>query len=143
MAKAPAMSPSDTPVETVLDGLAEVKRAEAEQLMGLMAAVTGEQPRLWASRIIGYGQYHYRYESGREGDAPLAAFATNQRQHTIYLTAGFAELHATQLARLGKVKHATSCLYVTRLTEVDLDVLRELVELGVQDARRNHHEPSE
>jgi len=135
MAKQPAMSPSDTPVQTVLGGLPDAKRTEAEQLMRLMADVTGEQPRLWASRIIGYGQYRYRYESGREGDAPLAAFATNARQHTVYLVADFAERYAAEVARLGKAKVSKACLYVNRLSDVDLDVLRVLVERSLRVAR--------
>lgn len=135
MAEQPAMSPSDTPVETVLQGLPDAKRDDAAQLIRLMTDVTGEEPRLWAGRIIGFGRYRYRYDSGHEGDAPLAGFATNARQHTIYLVGDFAERYATQVARLGKARTSKACLYVNKLADVDLDVLRTLVDRSARVAR--------
>lgn len=137
MTKQPAMSPSDLLVESVLEGLSETRRAQAHQLMRLMSDLTCESPRVWASRIIGYGQYRYRYDSGREGDAPLAAFATNPRQHTVYLAEDFAERHASELSRLGAYTHGKCCLYVKRLSDINLEALRDLVARSLQEARAN------
>ena len=132
---APAMAPSDLPADDVIARLPEARRADAEALVELMTGVTGEQPVVWASKILGFGQYDYRYDTGRTGTAPLAAFAPGPRQHTIYLAAGFTEEHADLVARLGRVTHGRSCLYVRQLADVDLAVLQQLVELGVQEGR--------
>jgi hypothetical protein len=93
----------------------------------LFTELTGERPVLWGSTIVGFGSYHYRYESGREGDAPLAGFAPRGGQLVIYLVGGFTDRHKRLLERLGPHRTGNSCLYVKRLADVDLAVLRELV----------------
>lgn len=86
----PVMSPSDTPVAVALNRASGARRAEADELVELHAAVSGEPPVVWAGRIIGLGEYAYTYESGRSGRAPALGFATGAKQHTIYLTSDFA-----------------------------------------------------
>jgi hypothetical protein len=101
------------------------RRRDAETLLELMGRATGEQPRLWGS-VIGFGQYHYRYASGREGDAPAAGFAVRKAALTIYLLDGVAA-HADLLAGLGPHTTGVGCLYLKRLRDVDLDVLESVV----------------
>ncbi len=121
------MKPTDSSVEAFLNGVEdETKRADCFALLSLMREVTGEEPRMWGDTIVGFGSYHYRYASGREGDAPLTGFSPRKQNLTIYITAGF-DAYDELLDRLGKFKTGKSCLHVKRLDDVDRDVLRELV----------------
>jgi hypothetical protein len=115
------------PVDDLLQRLPAARQQEADQLALLMAEVTGEEPVVWASRIVGFGRYRYRYASGRAGDAPLAAFAPTPRQHTIYLGGDFQERYPRLLTDLGPATCGKGCLYVKRLADIDLAVLRTLV----------------
>ncbi|UOQ57549.1 DUF1801 domain-containing protein [Leucobacter allii] len=121
------MSPSDLPVAAVLDRATGARRAEAEELLALHAELTGEQPVVWAGRIIGFGETDYRTPGGREGRMPLLAFAPGPAKHTLYLVEGFAERWPELLERLGTHRASKVCLYLTRLTGVDRDALRELL----------------
>jgi hypothetical protein len=132
MPRKPAMSPSDTPPDVLLEALPDARREEALTLMGLMGEVTGEPPTVWASRIIGFGRYQYRYESGHEGTAPLIGFAPSQRHHTIYLIGEFGDRHQRDVSKLGKFTHGRSCLNVKRLSDIDLNVLRTLIDRTVR-----------
>lgn len=125
--KKPAMSPSDVPAEQLLATVTGPRRAEAEELLTLFTEVSGEDPVVWAGRIVGFGQYEYRYDSGHGGIAPRYAFASSNRQHTIYLANDFADRWPELVARLGAPRTSKVCLYLTRLTNVDRDALRELV----------------
>ncbi|WP_246865494.1 DUF1801 domain-containing protein [Cryobacterium sp. BB307] len=129
------MSPSDLPVAEVLDRATGPRRAEADELLAIFRDVSGEQPVVWAGRIIGFGEYEYRYDSGHGGRAPLLAFASGPREHTIYMPNDFAERWPDLLARLGPHRASKVCLYFTRLTGVDRDALRMLLELVLDDAR--------
>ncbi len=93
-----------------------------------MAAVTGEPPAMWGASIIGFGTYHYRYPTGREGDSALASFSPRRQHLAIYLIGEFATRHRSVLARLGPHKAGKGCLYIRRLDEVDEDALRELID---------------
>ena len=126
--KQPAMSPSDLPVEDVLDRATGPRRAEARELVALLGEITGETPVVWAGRIIGFGEYEYRYDSGHSGRAPLLAFAPGATKHTHYLVPAFAERWPELLAQLGPHRASKGCLYLTRLTGIDRAVLRTLLE---------------
>lgn len=104
----------------------ERRRRDAETLLQLMGRVTGETPRLWGS-IIGFGSYHYVYESGREGDTATVGFAPRKTACVIYLVDGIAA-HADELSRLGPHTTGVGCLYLKDVSAVDLDVLAEIVE---------------
>lgn len=104
----------------------ERRRADARTLVSLMAEVTGEEPRMWSGSIVGFGSYHYVYESGREGDWAAVGFSPRKASTTVYLMEGF-DGYADLLARLGPHSTGKSCLYLKRLDDVDLDVLREMV----------------
>lgn len=123
----PAMSPSGVPVAQVLDRVQGPRRAEASQLLRLLGELTGEQPVVWAGKIIGFGQREYRYDSGHGGIMPLLAFATTDRHHTIYLVSDFEQRWPDLVERLGPHRMGKSCLYIPRLARVDTDVLTELL----------------
>ena len=110
----------------------ERKRDEARELDRLFRRVTGWSPRMWGPSIIGYGEYHYRYASGREGDYLATGFSPRKAKHSIYIMPGYADFSAI-LQRLGKHSIGKSCLYVNKLSDIDLDVLAELIEAGLRD----------
>lgn len=126
------MKPTPASVEAFLNGVEdETKRADCYALLALMREVTGEEPRIWGDSIVGFGSYHYRYASGREGDSPLTGFSPRKQNLTIYITAGF-DAYDELLDRLGRFKIGKSCLYVKRLDDVDRNVLRDLVRESVE-----------
>lgn len=133
-AKEPAMSPSEIPVEDALDRATGPRRAEAEELLALHREVSGHGPVVWAGRIVGFGEYEYRYESGHGGRAPELAFATGAK-HTIYLVNDFSERWPDLMTRLGPHRASKACLYLTRLTGVDRDVLRDLLARSLAETR--------
>ncbi|MGH1503749.1 MAG: DUF1801 domain-containing protein [Acidimicrobiales bacterium] len=113
------------------------RRADAEVLVEMMRRVTGCEPRMWGPTIIGFGRYHYRYESGREGEFMLTGFSPRKANLVLYILPGYDDL-GDALARVGKHKLGKSCLYVNKLADVDLDVLEELVARGVEQMRATH-----
>lgn len=108
----------------------ERKRKDAFTILETMKRITGEEPKMWGDAIIGFGSYHYRYASGREGDWFLTGFSPRKQNLTIYLISGFAG-YESLLKKLGKFKTGKSCLYIYRLADVDLSVLEELVKRSV------------
>ena len=131
----PAMSPSDLPVADVLDRATGPRRAEVDELLQMHREISGEEPVVWAGRILGFGQVDYAYDSGRTGIAPLLAFAPGAAKHTLYLVSGFAERWPDLLEQLGPHKAGTACLYLTRLSKVDRGVLRTLIERSMAASR--------
>ena len=113
------------------------RRADCVALDAIMRRATGEKPVMWGSSIVGYGQYHYRYESGREGDMCLVGFSSRKGDISIYVTSGFEGREAL-LAKLGKHKVAKACLYVKRLADVDAKVLESLLREGAKAMRERH-----
>jgi hypothetical protein len=116
----------DDDVRRFIDAVTpERRRRDAETLLSLMHRATGQRPRLKGT-IIGYGHYHYRYASGREGDAAAAAFAPRKAATTVYLMDG-VQAHASDLAKLGPHTTGVGCLYLKNLDDVDLEVLERIV----------------
>lgn len=109
-----------------------VRRQDAAALDMLFRQATGFVPRLWSGSIIGYGRYHYRYESGREGDAPATGFSPRKANLVVYIMPGYTGFGSI-LGRLGKYKIGKSCLYLNKLADIDVDVLAELVKAGLDD----------
>ena len=137
-AKANKTQPTTTSVESFLATIDDDgKRADASALAAVMAEVTGLQGRMWGASIVGFGSYHYRYASGREGDFFQTGFSPRKRALTVYVLSGFAE-HQALLGRLGKHATGKSCLYIRRLADVDLGVLREIIEHSVRYIRANY-----
>jgi len=110
----------------------ERRRADARRLCAVMQEIAGEPPAMWGTSIVGFGTYHYRYPSGREGDAPLAGFSPRRQHLVIYLVGGFENRYRSALARLGPHRAGKGCLYVKRLDDVDQDALRELIDRSVR-----------
>ena len=113
------------------------RRADAEAVCAMMAGISGEPPVMWGPSIIGFGRYHYRYDSGREGDFLRIGFSPRKGNLVLYLNPGF-EGREDLLARLGKVKTSVACLYINKLADVDLDVLRELITASLDEMRRRY-----
>ncbi len=118
--------PTRVSVEDYIAGVEPAsKRADAPVLDALFRKVTGEAPRMWGPSIIGYGEYHYRYDSGHEGDMCRIGFSPRSANFVLYV-GGFPE-YEELLARLGKHKLSKACLYVNKLSDIDQDVLEEIV----------------
>ncbi len=123
---------NDADVEAFLDGIENDRRREdCRTVVRLMADVTGEPPAMWGGSIIGFGSYHFKYASGREGDWMATAVSPRKQCLTLYIMTGFPR-HAALMQRLGRYTTGKSCLYVKKLEDVDMDVLRELVRESVE-----------
>jgi len=130
--------PTKLSVAAFIDGLTdETKRADAKALVTIMQRATGEKPKMWGPSIIGFGSYHYRYESGREGDMPLAGFSPRKAATVLYGVTGFSDAQAL-LAKLGKHTTGKGCLYIKKLADVDQKVIEELVVKSVAAMRARH-----
>lgn len=99
-------------------------------VMELMKEITKSEPSMWGTSIVGFGHYHYKYASGRENDWFLTGFSPRKQSLTLYIMSGFSRYNEI-LSRLGKCKTGKSCLYINRLEDVDLDVLKELIQSSV------------
>ncbi|WP_218219762.1 DUF1801 domain-containing protein [Nesterenkonia sp. Act20] len=120
------MEPTGGSVEELIGSVApRVRQEDARTMLTLMRRATGEEPELWG-RIIGFGSYHYRYETGREGDAPAVAYAARRQATTVYLPDGLG-VHAEALTTLGAHSTGVCCLYLPRLDQVDLAVLEQII----------------
>ncbi len=124
-------------VVAFLNGVAdERKRQDSLAILALMQQVTQMEPKMWGDSIVGFGQYHYKYESGREGDWFLTGFSPRKQNLTLYIMAGF-DGYDELMAKLGKHKTGKSCLYINKLADVDTAVLRELVAQSVEHMKEN------
>ena len=115
----------------------ETKRADAKSLVKLMQSATGEKPKMWGPSIIGFGSYHYTYESGREGDMPLAGFSPRKAATVVYGITGSGDSEALR-AKLGKHSTGVGCLYIKKLADVDQKVLETLIQKSVAAKRAEH-----
>lgn len=122
----PTTKPTPVSVDGFIKAVADEKqRADAHKIAAIMERLSGHPPKMWGPSIIGFGSYHYKYDSGREGDMCRIGFSPRKGQTVLYLVDGF-EGHAELMARLGKHKTGKSCLYIKRLSEVDEAVLEQL-----------------
>lgn len=129
---------TDAKVEEFLDTIADdARRQDCRRVLEIMKSATGAEPRMWGASIVGFGSYHYRYESGREGDWFLTGFSPRKRDLTLYIVAGF-DRYEPLMSKLGKYKTGKSCLYVKRLADIDEAVLRELVLASVKHMKETH-----
>jgi hypothetical protein len=115
----------------------EKKRADSFVILEIMRQVTGKEPKMWGDSIVGFGKYHYRYESGREGDEPVTGFSPRKQNLTLYLMLGFPQSEEL-LQRLGKFTTGKYCLYIKKIEDVDLQVLEELVRQYVDYFTQTH-----
>ena len=108
----------------------EERRKDSEKLVQIFAEVTGEEPKMWGTSIVGFGSYHYKYASGKEADWMATGFSPRQQNMSLYLMNGFDD-YEEELSKLGPHKTAKSCLYIKRLSDVDEKVLRNLIKQSV------------
>lgn len=128
----PKMKENDNSVSDFIESVeGEKKKADAYQLLDIFEEVTGFKAKMWGPSIIGFGSYHYKYASGHEGDAPLAGFSPRKAKHTLYL-AYESEEREKLLENFGKHTKSKACIYVNKLADIDIDVLKELIKQSVE-----------
>ena len=131
-------APTGASVEQFLNAVENpVRQRDCRAVVEFMAAETGEAPKMWGPSIIGFGSYRYAYRSGREGEMPLTGVSPRKQSLVLYIMPGFAE-SAELLEGLGKHRTGKSCLYINKLDDVDIDVLRQLVRESVRAMRAKH-----
>ncbi len=113
----------------------EERRKDCRTVLAMMKQITGSKPAMWGTSIVGFGSYHYVYASGREGDWPLTGFSPRKQDLTLYIMAGF-DRYKPLMVKLGKYRTGKSCLYVKRLADIDLQVLKRLVTESVRHMRK-------
>lgn len=124
--------PTDQSVEAFLNEIPDLKkRQDCFTLLELMKQVTGAEPRMWGSNIVGFGQQHYKYQSGREGDWFAVGFSPRKQNLTLYLSYGF-DHNQDLLNRLGKHSTGKACLYIKKLDDIDMGALKELIERSAE-----------
>lgn len=107
------------------------KRKNTFEILEIMKQITKEEPKMWGSSIVGFGTHHYKYESGREGDSAMIGFSPRKQNITLYIVPGF-ERYQGLMKKLGKHSTGKSCLYIKRLGDVDVEVLKELITESLQ-----------
>lgn len=122
---------TDASVEDFIANISPEKKSDCEQLITILQKITGEAPAMWGPSIIGFGHYHYEYDSGHKGDSARIGFSPRKRELVIYIMPGFESFHAL-LAKLGKHKTGQSCLYIKRLSDINIKVLTELMAESVK-----------
>ena len=124
---------NDADVTVFLESIEHpVRQADAKVMLEMMGRVTGLPAKMWGAAIVGFGSYHYKYESGREGDSLRVGFSPRKANLAVYIMPGYTD-YTDILARLGKHKKGKSCLNINKLADVDMGVLEELVRAGLAD----------
>ena len=130
--------PNNQSVDDFIDSIeSESKRDDATSLLKLMSEISNESPVMWGDAIVGFGSYHYKYKSGREGDWLLAGFSPRKTNMTVYMMGGF-ENQEDLLQKLGKFKNSTGCLYFKRLDDIDLKVLNEMITRSIATVKKRY-----
>ena len=131
-------------VEDFLNGVEdEAKRKDSFTLLKMFSKITGEKPKMWGTSIVGFGKYHYKsLRSSQEGDWPLTAFSPRKQNLTLYVTPGYIDM-AKLLAKLGKHKTSKGCLYINKLSDVDLEILEKIIQKSFEEAIKVHGQYSE
>lgn len=130
--------PNDEDVNAFLESIEDPKKKEdALKVLNLMREITKEEPKMWGGSMVGFGTYHYKYESGREGDWFLTGFSPRKNALTLYIMAGF-DKYDDLLGRLGKFKTGKSCLYIKKLEDIDIEVLKKMIAESVQYMRKRY-----
>ncbi len=128
--------PTRASVKAFLDTVEdERKRSDCRDVIKLMTSVTGKKPKMWGTSIVGFGRYHYKYQSGREGDWPITGLSPRKQNLTIYVMLGVSR-YESLMKKLGKYKTSKSCLYVKSLDDIDCKVLARLIERSVADMKK-------
>ena len=124
---------TDASVKDFLNQITDKERREdCFAVAKIMEEITGEKPKMWGPSIVGFGSYHYKYASGREGDWPVTGFSPRKKDLTLYIMMGFAK-HGELMEKLGKHSAAKSCLYIKRLSDIHIPTLKKLIKLSIKD----------
>jgi hypothetical protein len=127
--------PTDQSVKEFLNKISdEQRREDCLAVARIMEEITGEKPKMWGPSLVGFGSYHYKYASGREGDWPLTSFSPRKKDITLYIMMGF-ESHADLMEKLGKHSVGRSCLYIKRLSDIHLPTLKKLIKTSVKKTK--------
>ncbi len=136
-------NPTDLSAAAYFDAIDDpARRADCKELDALLRRVSGREPVMWGSAIVGYGSYHYRYDSGHEGDSCLVGFSSRRDAISLYLSGAF-ESRERLLAELGKHRAGVGCVYIKRLADVDARILERLVTESIADLRRRYPGPTD
>ena len=128
----PKTKPTTASVKKFIDSIEdEKKRKDSRAILKMMKEITGERPKMWGPSIVGFGSYHFKYASGREGDWPVTGFSPRKQALTLYIMSGF-EKHKDLMKKLGNYKTGVSCLYIKKLGDVDEATLRKLIARSVK-----------
>ncbi|MEO9482064.1 MAG: DUF1801 domain-containing protein [Ekhidna sp.] len=131
-------APNNQSVEAFIDSIEpEWKRDDARELLKLIQNISGEKPIMWGDSIVGFGSYHYKYKTGREGDWFLAGFSPRKTSMTIYMMGGF-EGQDDDLQKIGKHKKSVGCLYIKRLADIDIKVLERMTKRSIETLKKRY-----
>lgn len=129
---------TENSVEAYIASIADEKRRnDCRQIISLMTKKTGMEPKMWGAAIVGFGSYHYKYESGHEGTAPLLGMSSRTNAITLYLSSSF-EGRDVLLAKLGKHKTSKACIYIKKNEDINMEVLAEMIQ-NAYEYSKNHH----
>lgn len=130
--------PNKASVAAFVNGIENKQmRLDARKVAAMMRKSTGSRAKMWGANIVGFGEYHYKYDSGREGDFMITGFSPRKQALTLYIIPGFKHFESL-MANLGKYKTGKSCLYIKRLADVDEKVLGKLIDSSVKHMRKNY-----
>ncbi|MGB5721129.1 MAG: DUF1801 domain-containing protein [Woeseiaceae bacterium] len=130
--------PTKLSITAFMNGIEDpAMRRDARKVSAMMRKATGSRARMWGSNIVGFGEYHYKYDSGREGDSMIVGFSPRKQALALYVIPGFKPF-APLMNKLGKYKTGKSCLYIKRLSDVDEDVLAKLIGESVKLMRKKY-----
>lgn len=122
-------------VEKFLNQLPEGRREDCFQIARIMEEITGDKPKMWGAKIVGFGSYHYKYASGHEGEWPITGFSPRTTDLTLYIMPGFTE-YGDLLQQLGKHRTGKSCLYIKRLSDIHVPTLKKLIRASVKHMKK-------
>lgn len=128
---------TEASVDTYLDSVDEKRRADCRELVEMMSKITKAEPKMWGPSIVGFGSYHYKYDSGREGEFMLTGFAARKNALTLYVMTGF-DSAPELMEKLGTYKTGKSCLYIKRLDEIHRPTLRQLIRRSVSAMKKKY-----
>lgn len=133
MAAEPKTKPTQASVKDFLNQIPdEERRKDCFEVAKIMEEASGSKPKMWGPSIVGFGTYHYKYASGREGDWPVLAFSPRKKDLTLYIMAGLADKYPELMEKLGKHSTGKSCLYIKRLSDVHMPTLKKLIRESVK-----------
>lgn len=135
----PKTKVNDASVKDFLNAVEHpVRRADSFTILEMMTKITGVDPKMWGGSIIGFDSYHYIYASGREGDWPIVGFSPRKQNISLYIMPGFSQFEPL-LEKLGKHKTSKACLYINKLSDVDLEILKTIIQQSVDSMRKKYH----